>query len=1082
MSAEVPQRTIRQARAAISEAEQVQLETMSLLKEPDPEKTGWSQFKRAVFDGSPLSKRRLKSFSKILGMTPRNLLTVAELYNPERFAQPAKKLGLLPGEAYDLQLGDDLLESGTRDQARSYFQTVRPGLVVISPPCTLFSRLQQLSKWKTHDPESMNQYLRRLRQAKVLLHFGLEIAQIVMDYNGIFVFEHPLTSEAWQLPKMQKFMQQDDVQLARGDQCMYGLVDYYGKKLQKPTGWMTNSIAVVQRLSLKCDRQHTHTHILGSDPGGSRSAQAQHYPKELVTAILLGYRDHLRRPDLEVHWTRDRQLQDQERHYDQFYLNALMTEAEEHQHGDGEETSHSVDKEQEFEDSVQIDEEVKALPRERPFSVEQLVRKAHESMGHPGNDRLVRILKAAKASPEAIKIARELHCSVCHQHQHTRTPRPSAPPKELTLNSVVGVDTLYLPSWDGRHRAALNVVDWASRFQMIIPLSGPNPAAARQAYLRWVRFFGPPSVLKVDLGREFIGAFELGAELDATVIEPSSLEMPTQRSITERAGRSFKEVFSRTLMHHAVENEQDWLNLVDITSMTVNRLMNKSGYSPIQRVLGYTPRLPGGLLTGGREDLSSTSRFLIGDVQMQRACQMRLAAAKAFHEADCSQALSNALHAGRRKTTNFQVGQVVYFWRKATDGVKKNAPRFWRGPARVVLTNPPTAVWCTFNGNLVKAAPEQVRAASPEEMFAVSEWMDGLSAARESLEKIPKRGFIDITDEDRPPPEEPPPEDLRPEDGVIPKYPIRSKTSQGSITSREEDIWEQTEGGLRRLHRVPRQDLFHPADQAERRPVPLNILKNLRRTRMVNQRGEVRIFEDDWTDILAEADIPWPGTLWTGYTDFFMEDKTALEDSMIGAPGASQHATPLIEGTGGILTVPTVPTETEAPMTTTEIAEHNNSGATLPETPEVVEEIASEDEEMPTVERGRIRSHSDDREESPNKKMRTEYLDVYSMVLDKVMAQKQKKEIRLRELQGERREKFITAIQKENNLNTGAYEIMSPEDSEAARRDHPEKILQSRYVLVEKGIEIDDIEKASQEGILYPILVRRVRRPKHDTS
>ena len=815
VSDEMNQKTVRQARAAITEAEQVQQETMSLLREADPEKSGWSQFRRAVFDGSPLSKRRLKSFSKILGLTPRNLLTVAELYNPERFAQPAKKLGLLAGEAYDLQLGDDLLESDTRERAKSYFKTVRPGLVVISPPCTLFSRLQQLSKWKTHDPESMERYLRRLRQAKVLLHFGLEIAQVVKDYQGVFVFEHPLTSEAWQLPKMQKFLQGEDVLLVRGDQCMYGLVDYNGERLQKPTGWMTNSPSMVQRLGNTCDRQHAHAQILGNDAGGSRSAQAQHYPKALVTAILLGYRDHLRRPDQEVHWTREGFLRDQELQDNRYYYNVLMTEEEKEPPESGRDEGHSEDKEQEYEDSVQIDEEIKSLPRERPFSTEQLVRKAHEGMGHPGNDRLVRILKAAKASPEAIKIARELQCSVCQQHQHTRTPRPAAPPKELKLNSVVGVDTLYLPSWNGKHRAALNIVDWASRFQMIVPLSGPNPAAARQAYLRWVRFFGPPSVLKVDLGREFIGAFELGAELDATVIEPSSLEMPTQRSITERAGRSFKEIFSRAMMHHVVDNEHDWLNLVDITSMTANRLMNKSGYSPIQRVLGYTPRLPGGLLTGGQEDLSSTSRFLVGDVQMQKACQMRLAAATAFHEADCSQALSNAIHAGRRKTTDFQVGQVVYFWRKATDGVKKNAPRFWRGPARVVLTNPPTAIWCTFNGNLVKAAPEQVRAASPEEMFSVSEWMDGLAAARESLEKVPKRGYIDITEEDKPPPDVPPPEDLQPEEPLRPKHPIRSKTKQEELTFREEDSWELTDGVLRRLHRVPRRDLFHPADFAE---------------------------------------------------------------------------------------------------------------------------------------------------------------------------------------------------------------------------------------------------------------------------
>ena len=710
----------------------------------------------------------------------------------------------------------------------------------------------------------MERYLRRLRQAKVLLHFGIEIAREVRSYGGAFVFEHPLTSEAWQLPKMQHLMREDDIQFVRGDQCMYGLVDGNGNKFQKPTGWMTNCEHIAQRLGVTCDKTHEHIQVLGSDSGGSRAIQAQHYPKRLVEAILLGYRDRLRQPELGVHWQDHRQLSIQEERYDHYYLNVLMTEnATEHDEEPGEEKSHDdlqdVEKEQDFEDSVEIEEQVKSLPREKPFSVEQLVRKAHEGMGHPGNDRLVRILKAANASPEAIRVARNLlHCSVCHQHQHTKTPKAAAPTKELKLNSVVGVDTLYLPTWNGRMRAALNIVDWASRFQMIIPISGPNPSAARQAYLRWVRFFGPPEVLKADLGREFIGAFEIGAELDSTVIEPSSLEMPTQRSITERAGKSFKEVFSRALMHHAVQSEQDWLDLVDITSMTTNRLMNKSGYSPIQRVLGYTPRLPGGLLTGGANDLSSVSRFLIGDEQMQKVCNMRLAAAKAFLEADWSQALSNALHAGRRKPNEFHVGQVVYFWRKATEGVKKNAPRFWRGPARVVLTNPPTAVWCTFNGSLVKAALEQLRSASPEELFAVSEWMDGLSAARDSLEKVCKRGYIDLTGEDKPPADAPPPEDLT--QGFQPRHPIRGKNPVAGLTPKLKDAWDWDGERLRRYHHAPRQDLFHPSENAEDRPLDLRQLQPFRRTNMTNQKGEVRVVEDDWTDILADAGNPWLGT------------------------------------------------------------------------------------------------------------------------------------------------------------------------------------------------------------------------------
>ena len=67
---------------------------------------------------------------------------------------------------------------------------------------------------------------------------------------------------------------------------------------------------------------------------------------------------------------------------------------------------------------------------------------------------------------------------------------------------------------------------------------------------------------------------------------------------------------------------------------------------------------------------------------------MRLAAAKAFHEIECQQALRNSLHAGRRDGPEFEVGQTVYFWRRAPgDKASKESARYWRGPAKVVLTS-----------------------------------------------------------------------------------------------------------------------------------------------------------------------------------------------------------------------------------------------------------------------------------------------------------------------------------------------------------------------------------------------------------
>lgn len=168
------------------------------------------------------------------------------------------------------------------------------------------------------------------------------------------------------------------------------------------------------------------------------------------------------------------------------------------------------------------------------------------------------------------------------------------------------------------------------------------------------RFFGPPDKIYSDLGREFRGAFEFGAELDSSYIEPGSLEMPTQRSITERSGKSFKEIFAKALTHYACSSSDEWHELLDITNMTLNRLSNKSGYSPIQRVLGYTPRIPGSTFGGGFNDHATVSRYRLGDAQVQRSNRMRLAASRAYHEADCDQALHAALHAGRRSVQDLR--------------------------------------------------------------------------------------------------------------------------------------------------------------------------------------------------------------------------------------------------------------------------------------------------------------------------------------------------------------------------------------------------------------------------------------------
>ena len=319
--------------------------------------------------------------------------------------------------------------------------------------------------------------------------------------------------------------------------------------------------------------------------------------------------------------------------------------------------------------------EVRSLPLEESMSLENLVRRAHCGLGHIGNERLASILRHAKARPEAIQIAKKLVCSVCLQHKRVDGARKGAPPRNLDSNQIVGVDTVWLPGYhqSGKLKTALTCVCWSTRFQLMIPLSDHTPHGTRKAFYQWIRIFAPPDRVYCDLGSEFKAVFEEMAEQPDFELDPGSPEAPTPRAITERAGKTFEEILSKSLMHTGCSSWDEWRTAVDVVNATVSRLFNKSGFSPSQRMLGFNPGLPGALLSGGQEDHGSASRFV--DQQVQRSVELRKQAAIAFHEADCSQALRHAVRSSPKKIYDYEPGQTVYFWRKGMERGRKETSR-----------------------------------------------------------------------------------------------------------------------------------------------------------------------------------------------------------------------------------------------------------------------------------------------------------------------------------------------------------------------------------------------------------------------
>ena len=198
------------------------------------------------------------------------------------------------------------------------------------------------------------------------------------------------------------------------------------------------------------------------------------------------------------------------------------------------------------------------LPLAARFPLPKLLQRAHEGLGHPSTERFVRVLRYAKAKPEIIEAARSLRCSVCQRHQQSRPTRRSAPPRELDFNECLGIDVVYLPIPGGKSRPALNMIDWGTKFQLIVPLTSKKPEECREAYRQWLRIFGAPKRMAIDLGKEFKGIFAQQAEQDGSYVDPAAVEAPHQRGITARRGKTFKFILMKAMDSYSCETMKEW--------------------------------------------------------------------------------------------------------------------------------------------------------------------------------------------------------------------------------------------------------------------------------------------------------------------------------------------------------------------------------------------------------------------------------------------------------------------------------------------------------------------------------------------
>ncbi|CAK9020221.1 Copia protein [Durusdinium trenchii] len=505
----------------------------------------------------PGQDRALSKASKKAIVKNMKALTVAEVFSPPRVAVVAEELGHRSGGPYDLQTGYDLSSSTDRMKCMKELRQADPDVLIICPPCSPFSLLQELNRGRTAE----SAWKLRLAEGKQHLAYGMKLYEWQVRRGKWAIFEHPATSRAWHEEVVQRVLRLPGVQRVRANQCEYGLA-VKGLPNQKPTDFMVNGRHLAEALSKRRQGNHEHQALIGGI-----AKFAQKYPKGLCRAMIQGaIKDVKGQRTYAVEQEEAPREDEVEKALDDHYE---RLEADQFRHQEclrrpEEEKAHE---EEEESGSQQLSKEEK-----------KLVQKLRNNLGHPQAMDFCRALRMARARSAVWKFVKdEFRCEACEQNPRPRSARPAMLPKNFEPARTVGIDVVYFPGLDVRSvKPVLNMVDWATGYQMLEPLQPMQSEHVWNTFhSTWVRVFRMPECIVVDQGREFGKDFTEKVNEMGAVMKVIGARAPWQQGRTERHGGLAKEIFVKLREDALPTSEHEWKQCVHVLEAAKNRMHNR---------------------------------------------------------------------------------------------------------------------------------------------------------------------------------------------------------------------------------------------------------------------------------------------------------------------------------------------------------------------------------------------------------------------------------------------------------------------------------------------------------------------------
>ena len=645
---------------------------------------------------------------------------------------------------FSLLDGWDFQDPQMRRKFLKKLREEEPDSVLLSPPCRLWSLLQELTAAKGED---FMERLMRLREEDhaTILTFCAVVYEEQRRSGRDATLEHPWGSKAWKTKAFCKMKGHDTYV----DQCQYKLrlPDDEGviRPVRKPTCFRTTGAVIRDRLWATCTEGHQHTPLEGSIPGvGPRSKMAENYPPMLASTIA-------------------------EALVAQYNAWDDVNAAEEENEGDGEVQSPLQDEEGEkvidIPEHVQKNRELRRKVGRRAF---EYVQRLHKNLGHVTPEVLAKMLGEVLATDDVITAAKEYICPMCYARKKPAQVPPGSALKTTEFNQRIQVDTHWIlceessvrerepapgtPAARRKDRGELSgrqcvmtIVDHATRYCAVRILKAETAEEFTKGVERcWFKHFGSPKILRIDEAKGWSSKHvREWAASRSIALEVQPAEQHSWLGVVER---------KHQVVRRALELYQDDIGRHDLSALkeaaiyvphTINQMEMVRGFTPQQWVLGKNMTNAHGLTSEifnpGQEALDDAGAF----AQVQ---QRRLSAQIAWIKADTDAKLRRAFN---QKFIDVKetmvVGQRCWYWRVAGSGILHKAK--WRGPARVVAIEEQDSariVWVCHGTSLIRCSERQVRPLVEETGTEVT--VDHKAALRD-LEELKARSTTQFKDE-----------------------------------------------------------------------------------------------------------------------------------------------------------------------------------------------------------------------------------------------------------------------------------------------------------------------------------------------